>query len=291
MKPASTPDISSSTKEKIALRNNWLKVGLATAFCGVVCYRLVTAPFSVDLTGFSFNDLLALVLAIFSISLSVAFYFKATDTSNEFYDNTYRFTKDISEILGRIEAGFGERLKHLDEGYTGLRNRFDRIPLDEGKAKEEIAEEEKQVQKVEEEKTRLLEDLARRAKLQEAEKHSLFEKLSQKDTELARTRAEIDFMRRRLERAEALRQAVGEDRIPEGIRRYISQEVVPALGMDVVLAGPRSILRKRFYEVREKFHPEFIKDAERLGIVDAEGMLSDIGARVIRAASRPTENA
>jgi hypothetical protein len=286
-----SPDLSLSTKDKLALRNSWLKIGLMTAFGAVVCYRLVTAPFSVDLTGFSFNDLLALILAMFSIALSVAFYFKATDTSNEFYDNTYRFTKDISEILGRIEAGFGERLRHLDEGYTGLRDQVARIPLDERKAKEEIAEEEEQAQKVEEEKARLLEDLARRAKLQEAEKHALFQKLGQKDSELAKTRSEIEFMRRRLERAEALRESEGEDRVPVTVRHYIASDVVPAIGVDVVLAGPRSILRKRFFELKDKFHPGFLRDAESLGLVDPEGMLTDRGFRVLRAACPPKTNA
>lgn len=98
--PATTPE----TRDEIATRNNWLRIVLALGFSGVLIYRLATAPFSIDLTGFNFNDLLALLLALFSIGLSVAFYFKATETSNEFYDNTYRFTKDISEILGRIEA-------------------------------------------------------------------------------------------------------------------------------------------------------------------------------------------
>src|SRR5687767_1019887 len=133
----------------------------------LIAWKILTAQFSFELVELKVTDLLALLLALFAIWLSAQFYFKAAESSNQFYDNTYKFTKDISEILGRIEAGFGERLRHLDEGYSGIRDRVARIPLDEGKAKEEIAEEEKQAKKVEEEKARLLEDLAKRAKLQE----------------------------------------------------------------------------------------------------------------------------
>lgn len=73
-----------------------------------MAWKLLSAEFKIDLASFSFNDFLALVLALFSVALSVAFYFKANEASNQFYDNTYKFTKEMSEILGRIEAGFGD---------------------------------------------------------------------------------------------------------------------------------------------------------------------------------------
>jgi len=68
------------------------------------------------------STLLSLLLALFSVALSALFYFKATDTSNAFYDNTYKFTKEIAELLVKIESGFGEKLRHLDEGYKNTRS-------------------------------------------------------------------------------------------------------------------------------------------------------------------------
>lgn len=288
MKPE-TPAPTSDTKDKIAVRNNWLKIVLSVGFSGVVIYRLATAPFSVDLTGFSFNDLLALVLALFSIALSVAFYFKATDTSNEFYNNTYRFTKDISEILGRIEAGFGERLKHLDEGYTGLRAKFDRMPFDKGKVEKELKEEEEQAERVEKEKEKLLEDLARRAKLQEEEKRALFKQLSEKDAEVAKTRAEIEFFRRRLERAELQRSRAMEE-LPPRLMSFIKDDVLSAMGGDIALGMPRSLLRRRFAEVRDRFPPAFLDEAKAYGIVDSDNDLTMHGAMMIAAAARKRDN-
>lgn len=96
----------------------------------LVVWKMLQGRWVIDPAGFPLTDLVALVLAIFAISLSALFYFKATETSNRFYDNSHKFTRDVSEILGRIEAGFGERLRHLDEGYSSLRDHVTRIPFD-----------------------------------------------------------------------------------------------------------------------------------------------------------------
>jgi len=282
------PATTSETRDKIAIRNSWLKFILAVGFSGVVVYRLATAPFTVDLTAFKFNDLLALLLALFSIGLSVAFYFKATETSNEFYDNTYHFTKDISEILGRIEAGFGERLKHLDEGYSGLRDKFEKLPFDKGKVEKELKAEEEQAKRAEEERTKLLEDLARRAQLQQEEKLKLFRQLAEKDEMVAKTRAEIEFYQRRLERAEVQRSSALES-LPPRLLSYIKRDVIPALGGDVTIGMPRSILNRRFNAIRDRFPAAFFEDAKVHGLIDENNDLTLQGAVVITGAVRRKE--
>jgi len=106
--------------EYIINRESWFRIILISVFSLVACAAILVTPYKIDFSKIGFSDFLSLSLTIFSISLSAAFYFKATDTSNRFYDNTYKFMKDISENLGRIEERFGEQLKHLDEGYTGI---------------------------------------------------------------------------------------------------------------------------------------------------------------------------
>ena len=105
---------------------NIFKFIASLLFTILFVYKLAIADLSFDFSKFDFNALLALLLSLFAIGLSIVFYFKATDTSNLFYDNTYKFTKDISNILGRIEAGFGEKLQNLDKGYSGLLNKIDK---------------------------------------------------------------------------------------------------------------------------------------------------------------------
>lgn len=154
-------------------------------------WKLMNANLKLDLADFGFTDLLALILALFSVWLSVAFYFKATEASNQFYDNTYRFTKEMSEMLGRIEAGFGEKLKHIDEGYSGIRDRFDPMSPYSQVTEADVKKEEEEVRQKEQEQKALIEDLAKRAKLAEHEKSALFANLSQKSEELDQARMEL----------------------------------------------------------------------------------------------------
>lgn len=65
--------------------------------------------------SFSIETLLSFLLAFFSIFISVLFYFKATESSNKFYDNSYHFMKDISVTLGKIEERFGEKLQNIND--------------------------------------------------------------------------------------------------------------------------------------------------------------------------------
>jgi hypothetical protein len=196
---------------------------------GVFTWKVATVDFSnVQL---DFGAVLSIILAFFAIGLSVAFYFKATDTSNLFYDNTYKFTKDISEILGRIEAGFGERLRHLDEGYSGLRDTFSKLPVDSAAASKAIEREEKSIEKLETEKRHLLDQIADRAKLQDAERKQLFDSLGAKDNELRQARAEIALLRRQLVAGKApVRPATSERATLERrVRQYLTADRQRAL--------------------------------------------------------------
>ncbi|MGN8120884.1 hypothetical protein ACTJK9_03880 [Pseudomonas sp. 22082] len=156
----------------------------------VVTIRLATANINVDLSGFNFTDLLSMFLAVSSVALSAAFYFKADESSRSFYNNSYKFTKDVSEILGRIEAGFGERLRHIDESYTGLSNKFDKMPFDrgaEGGEKQKVAE----IQEQEAKQQDIIEELMARAHLADEEKAQLLNRLAKLSDEVMKSKEEL----------------------------------------------------------------------------------------------------
>ena len=115
-----------------------LIVFVVLLFSLVVSYKMLNGSIPFDMSRFSFSDLLSMVIALFSIALSLIFYNKATETSNTFYNNTYNFTSHVSEVLGKIEAGFSERLRHIDESYTRLGDRFDRMSPPQKKQAEEF---------------------------------------------------------------------------------------------------------------------------------------------------------
>lgn len=184
----------SSNIDKAKCRNGFLSLGnirdiLLILLMIIVSWKILNSTFSVQ--GVDFSDLLSMLLAFFAILLSAAFYFKATETSNKFYDNIYKFTKDVSEILGRIESGFGEQLRHIDDGYTGLRDKIDRIPFDINSARKLVEHEQTELEKFENENKLIIEDLAKKANLGDDEKNNIIKRLSENDKSLSDTRSEL----------------------------------------------------------------------------------------------------
>jgi hypothetical protein len=184
-------------KEPIRLLN-WFFFITGIVLVLVTTYKIGTTNIVVDLTRFDFNALLSLLLSIFAIWLSVAFYFKATDTSNLFYDNTYKFTKEISEILGRIEAGFGERLRHLDEWYSGLMTKFDNWGQ-ERVTQEKIEEEQLKLRQEIQERNNILNKVIEQSQLQQHEKEQIRRQLKDKEKEIQEKNLEISTLKNKLE--------------------------------------------------------------------------------------------
>lgn len=157
----------------------------------IVSFRLAFSKTTIDLSGFNFTDLLSLILAISAIGLSAAFYFKADESAKSFYDNSFNFTRHMSETLGRIEERFGERLKNIDEGYSGLSRKFDSFPLDLKAAREGEQRTEDAVDAREAEYKQILDELMQKAQLADDEKEAMSKRLSSVGAELDAARSEL----------------------------------------------------------------------------------------------------
>lgn len=251
---------------------------------GVVAYKVIITPCSLQ---FDFNTFLSLAVALFAVVLSALFYFKATDTSNAFYDNTYKFTQDIAELLVRIESGFGEKLRHLDETYKGMKDSFDQLPsrLQIKDAKKELKQEELQAEQILQERQKLIEELATRAKLQDAEKDKFMVALNEKDIALHAAQQEIAFLQQRLQRAEAMRsQDIRDAEHDVGLMNFIKEVVLPQMGKkDLMLISPTG-MKRRFHEIKSNIPDGFLKDLLRRGLVDSEGDLTGEGFMLFRRA-------
>ena len=167
-------------------------------FSGLLCVTICKNDFSVE-------SILSTLLAFFSIFMSVFFYFKADETSSRFYDSSYRFMKDISVTLGKIEERFGEKLNSLNDKVSHL----DR---ERKKVSEEI--EDKQ-----EDKDRIINELMEKANLNEEERATYKNELKIKEMEIAqlqsyRMRAEREaaMLRRRMEQIPGVMGEIGVDR-------------------------------------------------------------------------------
>jgi len=274
------------------LTNGAIRISIIILF-SVIAWRIAWSGFSLDLSKFDFSDLLAMILALFAMSMSVAFYFKSTDSSNQFYDNIYNFTQKTSEILGRIEERFGERLRHLDEGYGRIQSRFDGIANTpdeiEKKVKETEGKEEKEKEKLKETNKamqKMIEQLAERAKMQQQEKDEFYQNMEKLAAEknLAQERIrEIEEDRDQMQHQ--LR--IMERDIMRGARELHSPALEQLLHHPEFrnLAehdAPLEILQKHFRRVIEDFPMETVKHLQKEGILNGRGDITQAGIMVLR---------
>lgn len=262
----------------------WFKFIVGILVTLLLVYKLAVSNLSFDFSKFDFNALLALVLSLFAIGLSVAFYFKATDTSNLFYDNTYKFTKEISEILGRIEAGFGERLRHLDEGYSGLINRFD-IGSNEQNiqdTKEEIEKEKQKLKQDVEERNQILNSLIEKAQLEQEEKEAIRKQLKEKEIEISKQNREVNFLRNRLHHDTDLNE-IELIKLPPSVIRTLTDFVKRNnLTRELFQKYPMSVLsRKNKFNIDELSKEELAR-LLNMRIIHEDGTLTINGIRTLR---------
>jgi len=278
-------------RSKIKDRESWFKIIGGLILLALIAYKIAVSELNFDFSKFDFSDLLSLTLAIFSIGLSVAFYFKATDTSNKFYDNTYKFTKEISEILGRIEAGFGERLKHLDEGYTGLRDRFDGSPSNNNneeieEAKKELESEKEQLESEMKQKNELLNDLMNKAQLGESERQEFTERINQREEQIQKLSSELRFLNRKLRSAERSRENEFIHSIDDMMRHRLMRFIVKEVDLNMLLDAPIELLARRIkYDPSEQ--PESLTfSLQKLGFLEENMRFTESGIELLKSIAR-----
>ena len=105
-----------------------------------IMFKLWNTPISIP--NFDYLYFLSTVMAIFAIVLSILFYFKSTEHSNEFYNNVFSFIKETSTILAELKANIG----HIEQGvYKSLfpdasntKEELEKIKIKEQTLKEQL---------------------------------------------------------------------------------------------------------------------------------------------------------
>lgn len=136
-------------------------------FVALMCYSLYKNNLSTE-------SILATFLAFFSIFMSVFFYFKADETSTKFYDSSYKFMKDISVTLGKIEERFGEKLNSLNDKMSHI-----------DKEKNAISNE---IRDKEEDKDKIINELIEKTNLNKEEKEKYRKEIQARDEEIEKLR-------------------------------------------------------------------------------------------------------
>jgi hypothetical protein len=268
---------------------NWFKFIVGLSFTGLLIFKLAVSNLSFDFTKFDFNALLALLLSLFAIALSVAFYFKATDTSNLFYDNTYKFTKEISEILGRIEAGFGERLRHLDEGYSGLVNKFDNGFSEQNiiETKEEIEKEKIKLKREIEERNQILNTVIEKAQLDQTEKELIKKQLREKEIEISKQNRELNFLKNRLRHESLNEENLNENNLTEYSYNFLINYIRKNnINPEVFIKLPTSLINRKYRIEIENLTKQELVNLLNSRIIEEDGSFTIHGIRILRQLSK-----
>ncbi|EHI78809.1 hypothetical protein HMPREF9093_00931 [Fusobacterium sp. oral taxon 370 str. F0437] len=180
--------------KKIKNRNSWTITGISILFSFVIAYKLICTDFSE--IHIELSLLLSFAVAFFAIWLSVLFYFKADEASKRFYNDTYKFIKDTSIILGEIKATFGEKFNNVEKYMSKFEGSYKKD--DEEKIKElenelnKIREEKKNTEKEYEKSKIELKDALEKISKNDGKKEILkkfeavqeqFQKLKEKDSQ------------------------------------------------------------------------------------------------------------
>ncbi|MCF1504654.1 hypothetical protein L0F51_12930 [Afifella sp. H1R] len=167
-----------------------------------LCLKIYGASWDFSAATVSATDVIAIVISLFAIALSFAFYYAANQAADKFYDNTYKFTKDTSEILGRIEERFGERLRHIDEGYGKIENHIGRMSVLKQETQAEIEKNEETVASEREEIKEIIKELIDKTQSSDSEKQEYQRKIDDAEARLRQSQDAVIGLRRQLKNLE-----------------------------------------------------------------------------------------
>lgn len=266
----------------------WVKAIATLVLVCVVAYKIYVTPTTLTI---DFPTLLSLLLALFSVALSALFYFKATDTSNTFYDNTYKFTRDIAQLLVKIESGFGERLRHLDEGYSSMRTYLQNTPSrqtdDVERTKRKLETEQQEVEKVVAERNAIIKTLVERSELQEEQKKKFLAEIEEKERQLSQLQHEVNRLNKRLvvdrlnQRSEREGRADVDSDLPPGFADYTYERVVRKIGVRKLMRSSSPGIRRLFSSLMDGLPNGYIEDLEKFHLFDSSGLTLS-GIRFLR---------
>ncbi|MBT0502876.1 hypothetical protein ISO56_16875 [Morganella morganii subsp. morganii] len=251
---------------------NWVQAICTIFFVLFFLLKFYDSTFQVD-----FSTLLSIILAVFSIWLSATFYFKATETSNRFYENTYSHSKDIATLLVKIESGFGEKLNNLNNNYLGIKDII-QTPADHRKEiKEEMSNEIKEIEEINSVKDAIINDLLSKANIAEQESEKI--RLKLKENEINLESAQNNILNLKNELSELNESDRDFDGRVRDFERYFSEVLIPLLSKNK--DGSRNerddleMLNKRLAELIKdnELNHNFINDGIRYRYFTREGRI------------------
>lgn len=216
---------------------------VAIMIIGMLCYHL-------SLTDFSLENILSTLLAFFSIFISIFFYFKADETSTNFYKSSYDFMKDISVTLGKIEERFGEKLNSLNDKISHLDNIS--------------SEKSKEIQEQKDDKDKIIDDLMNKANLNQQQKEKYRQEINEKERQIESLKREQYNARREAD--------------------YLRSRLIETREVEDRLDPPTGVLRSLLQGDTSSISPSGMKKLTGRGYIDQKGQINE--AKILNELSR-----
>jgi hypothetical protein len=263
--------------DRIRSRHSWVKIGVIAVVIGIVGWKVVTTPMKIDLTGFDFSDLLALALALFAIGLSVVFYRQSAETSDRFHQNTYIFTNRTSELLGRIEKGFGEQLRSLSMSQDSMRESVQNLEgLRESTERATQKEDEKG-----QERDDFIQNLIEQLKLADEDKAGLTRQFHEKNEEYRRAQDEAEHYKNRLALAEVDRSNDRDRETDTQSNPFILARAIFNYFVNIAPQGATPIelksVAEKWFSIQPTLDQKILGTA---GFFTPKGLLTELGYRM-----------
>lgn len=202
------------------------------------------------------SEIISILLAFFAILLSAAFYYMSTQQSNLFYHNVHQFTKDTSEILGRLD----EQVKNIGGRQTELKDTFEKNYAYNNQS----GVTQKKEEKINEELEKKDADLKEKERNINQKIDSLIEKIESKDEkeklkiELEKERNEIKKLKSEMEEKSNLLHVI--QRVKNQTKQFMSTIDLE----DMYKRRPNSLMA----ELISKTGPQLQKDMSNLGYIN-----------------------
>lgn len=226
------------------------------AFVVVLSYlgiKVFSGELSLDFTKLSASELVSMLLAFFSIALSAAFYFAATNSSNQFYDNISKFNKDTSELLGRVDEKVNSVNNRQDELRDSFNKHYSQQPSD--KLVEKKAATEQKIKDAENAWNDLLKGILNSAQVDPSEKDRLENELRSRDAELSELREQSSRLKLRSRRP---------------ITRHTKQQIKKIGLEEAVSLSPKELL----FRLADDGVSAYRRDLEMLGYITSQRISS-----------------
>jgi hypothetical protein len=268
-----------TTDEKIKIRNHWFKIILISLFAMVLMFKIAVTKFT-----FHFSDMLAFILAIFTIGICSMFYVKMNEALQAFA----AAGKSVLPVVGTKKMNSTEREEEIETE--------EEIPLSDSEAEELerlLLTQEEQVKRMKQVQKEITNRLVTED-LHEDDKRDYIEYLLQKEKEIMLAKQEIVRITSLLEPAEELVEEE-ETEIEEQLEDYndehsvqtaTAKDVVQLLGKEFVLNASLEQFNHKMREIQHTITLETANHLKEEGLIDPYFNVTRKGLKEFRRAAK-----